>query len=306
MTVYDGIHQTIGHTPLIRLKRISQNLDAALLVKAEFFNPLGSVKDRTAAAMIAQAEADGLLCPGGRIIEPTSGNTGIALAFICAEKGYDLTLTMPETMSDERKKLLTHLGARLELTPGDRGMNGAIERAQALVDENPGAFMPDQFSNPVNPQIHECTTAEEIWADTEGRVDVFVSGVGTGGTLTGVARALKKKNPSLVAIAVEPAESAVISGKSRGDHGIQGLGAGFIPKNLHMSLVDAVITITTDAALSMARRLAAEEGILCGISSGAAVAACVELAGKSRYQGKQIVTLLPSTGERYITTPLFG
>ncbi len=305
MKIHSAIHHTVGKTPLVRLNRMGRELKGEVIAKLEFFNPLGSVKDRIGAAMIERAEADGLVGPRTLIVEPTSGNTGIALAFICAAKGYRLILTMPDTMSEERRKLLGHLGAELELTPGENGMKGAIARAEEILKNETDAFMPNQFENPANPRIHELTTAMEIWHDTEGTVDIFVAGVGTGGTLTGVARALKQRNPGFRAIAVEPAESAVLSGKDPGPHKIQGIGAGFVPGVLDRSLIDEVITVTNDDALETARQLAKKEGLLCGISSGAAVAAAFKVAARDEAEGKRIVTVLPSTGERYISTPLF-
>lgn len=305
MKIYNGIHETTGATPLVRLNRINRSGDCELLAKLEFFNPAGSVKDRIGLSMIEAAEADGRINPDTLIVEPTSGNTGIALAFICAEKGYRLCLTMPETMSVERRMLLRHLGAELVLTPGSEGMNGAIEKAKAMVEKGSNVFMPDQFNNPANPEAHMKTTAEEIWADTDGGVDVFVAGVGTGGTLTGTARVLKKRKPDVQIIAVEPADSPVISGGSAGPHKIQGIGAGFVPGNLDVSLVDRVIAVTNDDAMETARTLAKTEGILCGISSGAAVWAALETAKSEAAKGKKIVAILPSTGERYLSTELF-
>jgi cysteine synthase A len=280
-------------------------VDARILAKLEFFNPLGSVKDRIAAAMIDAAEAAGRIGPNTLIVEPTSGNTGIALAFICAAKGYRLRLTMPETMSVERRKLLKHLGADLLLTPGDKGMGGAIAAAERLLAENPGAFMPDQFKNPANPRIHRETTAEEIWRDTDGQVDLVVAGVGTGGTITGVAQGIKARKPALRAVAVEPENSPVLSGGAPGPHKIQGIGAGFIPDVLDRSVIDEVLTVSDQTAFQTARRLARLEGILCGISSGAAVAAALEIARRPENAGKSIVVILASTGERYLSTELF-
>ena len=305
MRIFTTAEHTIGKTPLVRLNRVARGIDALVLAKLEFFNPLGSVKDRLAAAMIAAAEAEGRIGPGARIVEPTSGNTGIALAFICAAKGYALTLTMPETMSVERRKLLRHLGADLRLTPGDKGMKGAIAAAEAFVAENPDAFMPNQFANPANARIHRETTAMEIWRDTEGTVDIFVAGVGTGGTLTGVSQALRGRKPGFRAVAVEPADSPVLSGGSPGPHKIQGIGAGFVPEVVDRAVIDEVVTVTNEETFEMARRLAAEEGILCGISSGAAVVAALRVAEREENRGKTIVTVLPSTGERYLSTPLF-
>ena len=305
MAMHAHIADTIGRTPLVKLNRTAAGLDAALYAKLEFFNPLGSVKDRIGAAMIAAAEAENRIGPESLIVEPTSGNTGIALAFICAAKGYRLCLTMPDTMSVERRKLLTHLGAELVLTPGSDGMKGAIQKARDIVAQTPEAFMPDQFANPANPRIHRETTAEEIWADTGGKVDLLVAGVGTGGTITGVSQGIKARKASFRTIAVEPADSPVLSGGSPGPHKIQGIGAGFVPEILDTTLIDEVVTVTNDDAFATARRLAKEEGILCGISSGAAVAAALRVAGQADNAGKTIVVILASTGERYISTPLF-
>lgn len=305
MQIYSTVNATIGRTPLVRLNRLSAEAPAEVLAKLEYYNPLGSVKDRIAAYMIADAERQGRIDPQSLIVEPTSGNTGIGLAFVCAVRGYRLCLTMPETMSVERRKLLTHLGAELVLTPGPEGMGGAIAKAKEILAQNPNAFMPNQFENPANPQAHRETTGPEIWADTEGRVDILVSGVGTGGTITGVSQFIKAKNPAFKAIAVEPATSAVLSGKAKGAHKIQGIGAGFVPKILDTSLIDEVVTVSDEAAFDTARRLAAEEGLLCGISSGAAVWAALQLARRKENTGKCIVAILASTGERYISTPLF-
>jgi cysteine synthase A len=305
MTVHHAIHTTIGRTPLVRLNRLGGELHAEIDAKLEFFNPLGSVKDRIAAAMIGDAEKEGLIGPDTLIVEPTSGNTGIGLAFICAARGYRLCLTMPETMSVERQKLLRHLGSQLVLTPGPQGMGGAIEKAHAIVAENPGAFMPNQFENPANPRIHCETTAVEIWEDTAGDVDILVSGVGTGGTITGVGRFFKDKKRGFHCVAVEPSASPVLSGGEKGPHKIQGIGAGFVPRVLDRSLIDEVVTVSNEDAFETARRLAAKEGILCGISSGAAVWASIQVASRPENAGKRIVTLLPSTGERYISTELF-
>jgi cysteine synthase len=308
--MHNSIIETIGGTPLVRLNRISKDLPATIAVKCEFFNPLGSVKDRIGAAMIADAEEKGLLQPGTTIVEPTSGNTGIALAFVAAAKGYRLILTMPETMSLERRTLLAMLGAELVLTPGSEGMKGAIARAEQIVRETPGAWMPQQFNNPANPAIHAKTTAEEIWKDTDGKVDILVAAVGTGGTITGVSEVIKQRKPSFRAVAVEPKDSPVISQTRAGEpvkpgpHKIQGTGAGFVPGNLHLDAVDEVLTVTNDEAFAMARRLAKEEGILAGISSGANVHAAVELAKRAENAGKLIVTVACSTGERYLSTAL--
>ncbi|MEE8431813.1 MAG: cysteine synthase A [Candidatus Desulfatibia sp.] len=305
MQIFPDINATIGRTPLVRLNNIADGLEAEILAKLEFFNPLASVKDRIAISMIEAAEADRLIGPDTLIVEPTSGNTGIALAFVCAAKGYRLCLTMPDTMSVERKKLLIHMGAELVLTPGAQGMKGAIAEAQNIVDSNKDAYMPDQFKNPANPQIHRETTAEEIWRDTGGRVDMLISGIGTGGTITGVAQVIKQRNPAFKAIAVEPADSPILSGGTAGPHKIQGIGAGFVPDVLEMSLVDEVMTVTDDDSFETAQQLAEKEGLLAGISSGAAVWAALEMAKRDESNGKLIVVILPSTGERYLSTPLF-
>ena len=305
MPIYDNITQTVGNTPLVKLNRITAGLKATVLVKLESNNPLGSVKDRIGVAMIEAAEKKGLIKPGATLIEPTSGNTGIALAFTAAAKGYKLMLTMPESMSIERRRLLQVLGAELVLTPAEKGMPGAISAAEKLVDENPDAIMLQQFDNPANPAIHETTTAEEIWADTDGSVDIFVAGVGTGGTLSGVAAALKAKKSDLIAVAVEPDKSPVISGGDPGPHKIQGIGAGFIPNNLQMDLIDDIVLVSGETAGAMSRRLAKEEGILCGITSGGNVLAAVELAKRPENKGKTIVTVICDTGERYLSTWLF-
>ncbi|MEA3231566.1 MAG: cysteine synthase A [Thermodesulfobacteriota bacterium] len=305
MKIYETIAHTIGRTPLVRLNCLGAPENVSLLAKLEFFNPVGSVKDRIGAAMIAAGEKDGKIGPDTLIVEPTSGNTGIALAFICAAKGYRLCLTMPETMSIERRKLLTHLGAELVLTPGPKGMKGAIAKAEEILAAEKDAFMPNQFANPANPRIHRETTAEEIWRDTDGKVDILVSGVGTGGTITGVASVIKTRNPDFQAVAVEPAGSPILSGGEPGPHKIQGIGAGFVPAVLDRSLVDEAITVTNEDAFQTARELAKNEGILCGISSGAAVKAALEMAQRPDSADKQIVVILPSTGERYLSTDLF-
>ena len=305
MNIYSEISKTIGKTPLVRLNTMNKGLNAEILAKLEYFNPLGSVKDRIAASMIDDAEANGSIGPDTLIVEPTSGNTGIALAFICASKGYRLCLTMPDTMSIERRKLLKHLGAELVLTPGAEGMKGAIAKAEEIVHSTENAFMPDQFKNPANPKIHRETTAEEIWQDTGGQVDVLVSGVGTGGTITGVSQGIKKRNSSFWSVAVEPADSPILSGGTAGPHKIQGIGAGFIPSVLDRSIIDEVVTVTNADAFETARQLAEKEGILCGISSGAAAWAAIEVAKRVEFSGKRIVVILPSTGERYISTELF-
>jgi len=305
MKIFPNISTSVGLTPLVRLNNMATGLEAEILVKLELNNPLGSVKDRIGVSMIEAAEKQGLINPQTLIVEPTSGNTGIALAFVCATKGYRLSLTMPETMSVERRKLLKHLGAELVLTPGTKGMKGAIEGAQQILESEKNAFMPDQFSNPANPQIHRETTAEEIWRDTEGQVDMLVSGVGTGGTITGVSQVIKQRNPAFKAIAVEPTDSPVLTGGEAGPHKIQGIGAGFVPAVLDLSVIDEIITVSNENAFETARELAAKEGILCGISSGAAVWAALEVAKRSASGGKRIVVILPSTGERYLSTDLF-
>jgi len=297
--------ELIGNTPLVRLNRITQGLKAGVVAKLESFNPVGSVKDRIGVSMIVDAEERGLINKDTVIVEPTSGNTGIALAFVCAARGYKLVLTMPDTMSMERRQLLAIFGAELVLTPGAEGMLGAVRRAEQLVAENPNYFMPQQFKNPANPEVHRLTTAEEIWRDTEGKVDIVVAGVGTGGTITGVAEVIKPKRPQFKAIAVEPADSPVLSGGKPGAHKIQGIGAGFIPDILRLDLIDEIIEVTNEDAGIMARRLAKEEGILAGISSGAATWAALEVAKRQENEGKLIVVILPDTGERYLSTWLF-
>ena len=305
MKFHSIISSTIGATPLVRLNRINEDIDANIFAKLEFFNPLGSVKDRIAASMIEAAEVEGLIDPQTLIVEPTSGNTGISLAFICAAKNYRLCLTMPDSMSAERRSLLKHLGAELILTPGAEGMKGAINKAREINESEDKSFMPDQFANPANPRVHRETTAEEIWRDTEGQVDILISGVGTGGTITGVAQVIKPRKPSFKAIAVEPADSPVLSGGSKGPHKIQGIGAGFIPEVLDQSIIDDVVTVSNDDAFETARRAAKLDGILCGISSGAAIWAALEVARRPESAGKTIVAIIPSTGERYISTDLF-
>jgi len=310
MPIYENILGTIGRTPLVKLQRISAGLPATVAVKCEFFNPLGSVKDRIGAAMIEAGEKDGLITPRTTIIEPTSGNTGIALAFVAAAKGYKLILTMPESMSLERRTLLALLGAKLELTPATEGMKGAIARAEALAKETPGSFIPQQFKNPANPAIHRKTTAEEIWADTDGKVDIFISAVGTGGTITGVSEVIKSRKKTFQAIAVEPKDSPVISQTRSGQpvkpgpHKIQGTGAGFVPDNLHLDVINEVITVSNDDAFAMARRICKEEGMLVGISTGANVHVAMEVAKRPENKGKLIVTVGCSTGERYLSTAL--
>jgi cysteine synthase A len=305
MKYHSTVSSTIGSTPLVRLNRISEGLDTEIYAKLEFFNPLGSVKDRIAAAMIAAGELDGSITSKTLIVEPTSGNTGIALAFICAAKNYRLCLTMPDTMSIERRKLLTHMGAELILTPGAGGMPGSIEKANEILASEKDAFMPNQFTNPANPRIHRETTAEEIWRDTEGQVDILVAGVGTGGTITGVSQVIKARKPSFKAIAVEPSDSPVLSGGQKGPHKIQGIGAGFVPDVLDQSLLDDVVTVSNDDAFKTSRQMAKMEGIACGISSGAAVKAALEVAKRPESGGKTIVVIIPSPAERYISTDLF-
>ena len=305
--IYDSITQTIGGTPLVRLSRLAgaEGVQAEILAKLEFFNPIASVKDRIGVAMVDALAAEGCLPENCTLIEPTSGNTGIALAFAAAARGVPLILCMPESMSVERRKMLALLGARIELTEAGLGMRGAIARAEELAAQIPGAVIPQQFENPANPAIHETTTAEEIWADTDGALDVFVSGVGTGGTLTGCGRVLKARNPGIHVVAVEPEDSPVLSGGEPGPHKIQGIGAGFVPKVLDRSLIDEVLTIGNQTALDMARRVAALEGVPGGISSGAALAAAIEIAQRPDMAGKRIVTILPSFAERYLSTALF-
>ena len=305
--VYDSIIDTIGDTPLVRLPNLSKALEpkATVLAKLEFFNPLASVKDRIGVAMIEALEQAGKIRPGSVLIEPTSGNTGIALAFVAASKGYKLILVMPESMSIERRKMLALLGAELVLTPAEKGMKGAIGMAQEILDRTPGAVSPSQFENPANPAIHEVSTAEEIWNDTAGSVDVVVSGVGTGGTITGVGHALKKKKPSVKMIAVEPTASPVLSGGAPGPHKIQGIGAGFVPPVIDTAVIDAVEQVTNEDAFDMARKVAAREGIPVGISSGAALSAAFRLAAQDEYAGKTIVVIIPSFAERYLSTALF-
>ncbi len=310
MPIYNSVLETIGRTPLIKLNRVTEGLDATIALKAEFFNPLGSVKDRIGLAMIEAGEKAGKINQDTIIIEPTSGNTGIALAFVAAAKGYKLILTMPESMSLERRTLLALLGAKLVLTPAAEGMKGAIAKAKSLADETPNSYIPQQFENPANPEIHKLTTAEEIWADTDGKVDILVAAVGTGGTITGVSEVIKARNPEFKAIAVEPKDSPVITQTLAGQplkpgpHKIQGTGAGFVPGNLHLKIVDEVVTVSNEDALATARRLAKEEGLLVGISTGANVFAAIQIAKRPENKGKLIVTIGCSTGERYLSTAL--
>jgi len=305
MKIYEDITKTVGNTPLVKLNRMTEGISATVVAKLESFNPLGCVKERIGVSMIEDAEAKGLINKDTVIIEPTSGNTGIGLAFVCAVRGYRLILTMPETMSIERRKLMAIFGAELVLTPGTEGMSGAIRKAGELASQTPNSFIPQQFKNPSNPEIHRKTTAEEIWRDTDGKVDILVSGVGTGGTITGVAEVIKPRKPSFRAVAVEPSASPVLSGGNPGPHKIQGIGAGFIPDVLNTKIIDEIIKVENEDAILTARRLAKEEGILAGISSGAATWAALEVAKKPENAGKLIVVVLPDTGERYISTMLF-
>jgi cysteine synthase A len=304
--IYSDITKTVGNTPLVRLNRVTRGAQAMVLAKLESFNPLSSVKDRIGVNIIDAAEREGRVTKDTVIIEPTSGNTGIGLAFTCAARGYHLILTMPDTMSVERRRLLQALGAELILTPGSEGMKGAIRKAEEMAAEQPNAFIPFQFKNPANPEIHRRTTAEEIWRDTDGEVDVVVAGVGTGGTITGIAEALKARRPGFQAVVVEPATSSVLSGGQPGPHKIQGIGAGFVPDVLRLDLVDEIVQVTDDAAWEMTRRLAREEGIFAGISSGANTCAAVQIAARPENAGKLVVVILPDTGERYLSTGVFG
>ena len=303
--IFEDITAAVGFTPLVRINKLGSG-KADILAKLESFNPCGSVKDRIAVSMIEAAEKNGLIKPDTIIIEPTSGNTGIGLACICAAKGYQLTLTMPESMSIERRKILQLFGAKLVLTPAERGMPGAVEEAEKLVAQNPDAFMPQQFDNPANPQIHRETTAKEIWADSDGKVDIFVAGVGTGGTITGCGEMLKEKNKDLRVVAVEPEDSPVLSGGKPGPHKIQGIGAGFVPEVINVEIIDEIVQVTNEDAMETARQLASKEGIFVGISSGAAMWAAIRISQRPQNEGKTIVVILPDTGERYITTEMFG
>jgi len=305
MNIYKNIAETTGNTPLIKLSRVVKDDSGTVLGKLEFFNPTSSIKDRIGVGMVNAAEKSGELKPGGTIIEPTSGNTGLGLAMVAASRGYKLIITMPETMSIERRSILEHFGATIHLTPGEKGMLGAVEKAEEILTKTENAFMPQQFKNPANPKVHYETTAPEIWADTDGKVDIFVAGVGTGGTLSGCGKFLKEKNPDIKIVAVEPETSAILSGESPGKHGIQGIGAGFIPDILDTDIIDETFKVKDDEALKTASKLAKGEGILCGISSGANVFAAAKIAGRPENKNKTIVTIICDTGERYLTTSLF-
>ena len=306
MNICDDITRAVGNTPLVRLANLSSETGVELLAKLESFNPLGSIKDRVAVAMVNDAEARGMLLPGGTIIEPTSGNTGIGLAFVCASRGYRLILTMPESMSIERRTLLAHLGAELVLTPAPEGMKGAVARAAALQAATPGSWMPDQFNNPANPAMHYQSTGPEIWQQVHGQIDAFVAGVGTGGTVSGAGRYLKQQRAAIRIAAVEPAASPVLSGGNPGPHKIQGIGAGFVPGNVDRSVIDEILSVANEEAIEQARVLARREGMLCGISGGAALAGALQLAARAEFQGKRIVFILPDTGERYLSTDLMA
>ncbi len=305
MNIANSIIDTIGHTPLVRINRMAAGLPAAVAVKVESFNPLHSVKDRVGAALIARAEAEGLIDRDTAIIEPTSGNTGIGLAFVCAAKGYRLILTMPETMSRERRAIVRIFGAEVVLTPGDQGMTGAVRKAEELARSFPKSFIPQQFRNQANPDAHRKTTAEEIWADTDGKIDILVSAVGTGGTITGISEVLKKRKPGMKTVAVEPAGSPVISGGQSGSHRIQGIGAGFVPEVLNRDIIDEILTVTDDEAAAATKELARTEGILAGISSGAALCGALRVAARPENKGKLVIAILPDTGERYLSTWVF-
>ncbi len=305
MKIAENMSQLIGNTPLIKLNKVANDCKATVLGKLEFFNPCASVKDRIGVSMIEDAEKNNLIDEHTTLIEPTSGNTGIALAFVCAAKGFNLILTLPESMSFERRKLLTAFGAKIELTPAHLGMRGAIERAEELSKKIKKSFILHQFKNSANPEIHRKTTAEEIWQDTDGKIDIFVSGIGTGGTITGVSEVIKKRKPELISIGVEPTDSAILSGGVCGAHKIQGIGAGFVPEILNRDIIDEIIKVTNDEAYMMTKRLAKEEGIFCGVSSGAAVFAALRVAKRKEYKDKLIVTILPDTGERYLSTDIF-
>jgi cysteine synthase A len=306
MKIAENITTLIGNTPLVKLSKIGAGLPATVVAKLEFYNPAGSVKDRLAISLIEAAEAKNLINKDTLIVEPTSGNTGIGLAMVCAQRDYKLVLTMPESVSVERRNLIKAYGANVVLTPAEKGMKGAIAKAEELLAQNKNSFMPQQFNNPANSEIHRRTTAEEIWKDTDGQIDIFVAGVGTGGTITGVSEVLKSRKPSLITVAIEPSDSPVISGGNAAPHKIQGLGAGFIPEVLNVKILDEIVKITTEDAYAMARRLAREEGILCGISSGAAAYAAIEVAKRKENAGKLIVFIVCDTGERYLSTPLFA